>query len=1217
MSLTAMLASQKFYELKVQRMKALTAPVRIAALVYLLLFVVSCSDGGRQSATDDSALIRDSLPGAALFTLLSPSYTGVRFRNELVEDAAINYISCTNCYNGGGVAVGDINGDDLPDLYFSANQQANRLYLNQGDMHFKDITKSAGVDGSNGWSTGVTMADVNGDGLLDIYVCRALQYAPEPERANLLYINNGDLTFSERAAEFGLDDRGFSTHATFFDFDRDNDLDVYIVNRPNGKLMETYDWDLRMEAAQDPFIRDQLYRNEGNGRFTNISEEAGIYNCAYGLSATAGDLNNDGFIDLFVANDFIEHDFVYINNGDGSFTDRVHDMMKHISNFSMGADVADINNDGFLDIFVLDMVAEDHYRNKVMMGAMDSKTFYSSIGQGYHHQYMANMLHLNNGDGSFAEISQLAGVGKTDWSWAALLADFDNDGYRDLFVSNGILRDSRHNDYFRSAKNKYNSMGGGSMRNHFDLVQNTPQTRLRNYIYRNNGDLTFSNKQDDWGMNPPSFSSGAAYADLDGDGDLDLVVNNLNDTAFVYRNNSVAGDRNFLRFALQGPEGNRLGLGARVTIYKDQAQQTGELTLSRGFLSSSEPVIHFGLGNMASVDRAEVVWPDGRRQTLKDLAANQTVVVKAQEAAASEEASQAGSTEKAAPLVSELPDKLGIDFVHEERPYDDFATEILLPNRFSQNGPGLAVGDVNGDGRDDVFFCAAAGSAAQLYLQNADGRFRRTAQGPWEGDAAQEDMAAVFFDSDMDGDLDLYVVSGSNEFEAGSAMLQDRLYRNDGQGSFSKTRDALPELVSSGSCVVAGDYDRDGDLDLFVGGRVLPNKYPFPAPSYILRNDGGKFSDATAEVAPELREPGLVTSALWTDFDNDGALDLIVVGEWMPVSIFQNRGNRLKRFSGGDALALNTGWWHSIVGGDFDRDGDIDYVVGNLGKNSKYKASAEKPLHVYCHDFDKNGVLDIVLAYHNSGECYPVRGRECTSEQMPLIARKFKTYHEFASANVTELYGEKALNDALSYESRYFKSAYLENKGGQKFVFHALPTIAQTAPVFGMLAHDIDYDGNLDIIMVGNYYAPEVETIRYDAFTGLILRGDGRGGFSPMPSRNSGFSVPGDAKGLALLSDAASGQDIIIAAINNGAPQVFRSALTQPAHRNLRIGPLEVAADVVFKDGRTVRCEFPYGSGYLSGSARFLRLTEDVDRATIYSSRAAPRKVNFEQLALN
>ena len=1071
-----------------------------------------------------------------LFTLMKPAETGIAFANKVYEDDDNHPFGYTYFYNGGGVAIGDINNDGLSDLFFTGNMVPNKLYLNKGDFEFEDITDRAGIGEAGGWSNGVTMVDINLDGYLDIYICRSYYLKNPALRENLLFINNGDLTFREEAEAYGLNDPGFSVQASFFDYDRDGDLDMYLGNHYNN--IEGYDRKIvRQERIAPDFVGDRLMRNNGDGTFSDVTKESGIDNIGCALGVGIGDMNEDGWPDIYVANDFLVSDVFFVNNGDGTFTESLHAALKHSSFYGMGSALADFNNDGLLDIVVTDMLAADNYREKTMMSAMDVEGFRHLIEAGFHHQYMRNTLQLNNGNGTFSEIGYLAGVARTDWSYSVLLADFDNDGWKDMFVANGYRRDARDVD----ASNKWTEIlerqgrkfRRGQLR---ELLNLLPVNRLSNYLFRNNGDLTFSDRTAAFGLTQGSFSNGAAYGDLDNDGDLDLVITNLMDPAFVYRNDSESRKGgNFLRVRLEGPAANPGGIGAKVRIAHDGGIQHQEFHVTRGFHSSVEFALHFGLGDTAKVDWLRVTWPDGRMQEIGPEGANQVITVNYADA---QKPAAGGDRSVADTRMQDVTDEVEVAFVHRENDYDDYVKEVLLPHKMSQFGPNVAVGDVNGDGREDFYIGGAAQQAGVLYLQDAEARFRQAGRGPWGADAGFEDLGALFFDGDGDGDLDLYVVSGGNEFTPSSHFYQDRLYINDGTGAFAKSEGRLPAISASGSCVAAGDYDGDVDLDLFVGGRVHPGKYPFPARSYVLNNDGGAFADVTDKVAPELREPGLVTSAVWSDYDGDGALDLIVVGEWMPVSVFQNSGGQLINRTKDYGLENTTGWWNVIEAGDFDNDGDSDYVLGNLGLNYKYKATEAEPLHVYAHDFDGSGSTDIVLGHYNDGVCYPVRGRECSSQQIPLLKTRFPTYAAFGKATLNDVYGP-ALNEGFHLEAKMFASSTMENLGNGRFSIRPLPVEAQFSTVQGVVVQDFDGDRNLDLLIAGNFYVSEVETGRADAGIGLLLTGDGLGNFSPVHVSESGFMAGLDVRDLAM-AHSADGRSYVLVGNNNDRMQIFR-----------------------------------------------------------------------------
>ncbi|KAA3621883.1 MAG: hypothetical protein DWQ02_26995 [Bacteroidetes bacterium] len=1097
---------------------------RISLFIFSLVLLQACNNSTETNNSSESPL----------FSLLEADESGIHFNNVLQESPSVNTYVYFNAYNGGGVAIGDINNDNLPDIYFTGSMVENKLYLNKGNMQFEDITSNAGVGGRNDWTTGVTMADVNNDGLLDIYVCRAYNNNFPELAANLLYINNGDLTFTEQAQAYGIADQSWSTHSTFFDYDLDGDLDLYVLNHLK---VNTLDHGFSLANFTNPVHErsDHFYRNNGNGTFTDVTVEAGVLNYGVGLGVVSGDVNNDGWPDIYVANDRQEPDILYINNGDGTFENTIHQAVRHTSYSSMGVDLSDFNNDGQLDMMVCDMMAQNNYRRKTQMFGMNPQDFWMIVADGYHYQYMRNVLQLNNGNGTFSEIGQMAGVAKTDWSWATFFADFDNDGLKDLFVSNGIKRDIEDNDFKIELEKKLkDGYYEGSIE---ELVNMMPSNPIPNKIFRNNGDLTFSDKSSDFGITQPCFSNGAAYADLDLDGDLDLVVNNINLTASVYENNARKDlANNYLQIQLSGENGNLFALGAKVSVKSGDLQQHQELTLTRGFKSSVEPKIHFGLGSHSQVDEVVVTWPDGTQSRLNDIAANQLLEI---DKTGAKEGLPDPWGNKHTPLFTDISKTSNADFQHSENEYDDYLKESLLPHKTSQFGPKIALGDVDGNGWDDFFIGGASGQAGVLYLQNDESDFRESS-GPWQRDRAYEDIGALFFDADNDEDLDLYVVSGGNEFEQDSPLLQDRLYVNLGNGQFERATDALPEMLTSGGCVSAADYDGDGDLDLFIGGRLIPGQYPFAPRSYLLQNDNGKFTDVTAETGNDLLSPGLVTTALWTDFDKDEDLDLILTGEWMPISFFENNNGNFTNQTEKYGFDHTTGWWNIIIEEDFDGDGDMDYVAGNLGKNYKYKASDYEPLHIYCSDFDKTGTYDIVLGYYDDGTLFPVRGRQCSSEQMPFLKEKFPTYDQFAKANINDIYGDEALESALHYQAKLFTSSYIENQGNGTYSIRPLPIQAQIAPVQGLISRDFNSDGNMDILLSGNFHVSEMETGRADAGNGLLLLGDGKGNFQPTKISESGFYAPGDVRDMVLLNSDSEGSPLIIVANNNDRIQVIK-----------------------------------------------------------------------------
>ena len=1075
-----------------------------------------------------------------LFSKLSSSETGVDFKNQLTETHKYNYFTYPYMYLGGGVSVGDINNDGLEDIFFTGNMVANKLYLNKGDLKFEDISESAGIAGDKRWFSGTTFVDINKDGFLDIYCSVSGKNAPHN---NVLFVNNKDNTFTEKAAEYGIDCDGQSMQSTFFDYDKDGDLDLYVINYPPTSFVapiEYYDYMLDNHELPDS---DRLYRND-NGHFTDVTIESGLSSFGLSLGVVASDVNNDGYTDIFVSNDFNAPDFLFINNQDGTFTNQINTSLQQTSFFGMGADIADFNNDGYMDIFQLDMSAEDNFRSKANMSAMDPDAFYKSVDVGLHHQYMQNSLQLNNGNKPgelplFSNVSRLAGVSSTDWSWGGLLADFDNDGWKDLFVTNGIRRDVNNKDFYAKYRDFFDKMENDpDYKNKEEEVgllkylEELPSEKLSNYIFQNNKDLTFEKKNEEWGFDEKTFSNGVAYSDFDNDGDLDLVINNLEDTASIYRNNSK--ESNQLTIDLKGSD-DVLPNGSKVSVYTSEGLQIQEYNTVRGYLSSVSPLLHFGLGAAKQADSIVVNWSNGTVTKLDATKSNQRLAVGYDQGSAGSQKPLEAKVKRFETV--EVPNL----FEHEENNFNDFEVEVLLPHKNSTLGPTLATGDLNGYGLDDYISGAAVGRPAQIFIQNKNGDFEPLPVEDLAKDQYYEDLGIIIFDADNDGDNDFYIASGGNEFKPGSLGYEDRLYENLGDNKFKRNKEALPDIKTSGLHVSASDYDHDGDLDLFVGGRLIPKKYPYPADSHLLENvsssSGLKFVEATQKVLPELKELGLVTSSSWIDFDNDGWEDLVVVGEWMPIKFFKNVNGSFKDVSDELLKGKSSGWWFDIQKGDFDNDGDQDLIVGNLGKNYKYQASESEPFKIYMNDFDSNAKSDIVLSYKKGETEFPVRGRQCSSQQMPAIKAKFKDYNSFASSSLKQIYTTKMLEESLSYEITSFASVYLENEGGT-FKMKSLPQLAQISSINKFVVDDFNSDGNLDVVLAGNLYNAEVETPRNDSSFGLFLKGNGSGEFTPVTMMESGLKIVGDVRDLEPLS--VNGKKHLLAAKNDTRAQLIR-----------------------------------------------------------------------------
>lgn len=1064
-----------------------------------------------------------------LFTRLDEKGTGINFKNTLFEDGPLNVANYIYFYNGGGVAIGDINNDGLQDVLFTGNMVRNRLFLNKGNFKFEDITERSGVDKMQGWCTGATMADINGDGRLDIYICRSADIDPE-RRKNLLFINNGDLSFSEKANEFGLSDNGYSTQASFFDYDKDGDLDCFIINHSIQKYTAGVQDNPALRKERNPDYASKLYRNDQN-HFTNVSDQAGITSnvLTFGLGVAVSDFNTDGWPDILVSNDFNEPDYLFMNNRNGTFSEQLTAAMDNISLYSMGSDAADYNNDGLTDILTLDMLPEDNKTIKMHSGVDNFDKFQHLFTQGFYYQYSRNMLQQNNGDGTFSEVAQLAGISNTDWSWAALFGDYDNDGHKDLFVTNGYVKDYTEMDFLKySVDRVVRSMHKDSVDPIPEYIRKMPTNETPNYIFQNLGDGNFQKKNSDWGFDEKGVSAGAAYADLDNDGDLDLVINNTNDFAAIYKNNNeTVNKNNYLRLQLDGGSANQRGIGTKVRLFCKGEQFYQEQSPVRGFQSSADPVLNFGVGKNTIIDSVLIIWPNDQFQKLVSVKPNQTLTIKLVDANIKWQYDTALNKSRTILNQTIMPEA-----AHHENAFSDFTLQSLLPNYLSRQGPCIELADVNNDGLEDFFIGGARQQAAQLYLQNKNGGFSLKPSPAFAKDAAAEDVAAAFFDADSDGDIDLYVASGGIELSENDPVYQDRIYLNDGKGNFNKREKALPQLLSSKGCVKAADIDGDGDTDLFIGGRVVPGRYPLAPRSYILINDGnGIFTDGTQQTAAALLQPGMVTDAAWMDMNGDKQPDLVVVGEWMPVKVFINAKGKLTDVSAAYIHFASTGWWNRISAADMDGDGDQDMVLGNCGTNTQFKVNDKEPMTMVYKDFDGNGSIDPILCYYIGGVSYPAASRDDLTDQLPGLKKKFLEYKAYANATINDVFTAEQLKDAGRLKAETMQTCYLENQGSKGFVYHALPVQAQYAPVYGIAMHDLNKDGKMDLLLAGNNTWTRIKFGRYGANHGILLLGDGKGNFTYMPQLKSGLTLKGNVKNLKLLHTGNTTK--IIAGIND------------------------------------------------------------------------------------
>ncbi|MCM4157855.1 VCBS repeat-containing protein [Gramella sp. AN32] len=1137
------------------------------------------------------------------FQILPPDSTGISFNNKLEETMEFNPVNSIYMYNGAGVGVGDINNDGLPDLFFAGNNVSSQLYLNKGDLKFENITESAGVTTSR-WATGVSMVDINNDGYLDIYVSVADKNYTE-KGANLLFINQGDNTFVEKAKEFGIADTGYSTQGEFFDYDKDGDLDLYVLT--NGIENFTHNSIRKRKLKGNGISTDKLYRNDGDKGFTNVSEEAGITIEGYGLGIGIMDVNNDGWPDIYCSNDFITNDLLWVNNGDGTFTESLATYFTQTSHNGMGIDIADFNNDGLLDLVEMDMLPEDNEHNKKMTPAANYNNQLMRFQLDYFPQYVRNSLQVRTGQGSFAEVGRLAGIEKTDWSWAPLMADFDNDGLKDLFITNGYGRDITDLDY--TVNTNITSAAPGDNKNRekqaFELMSDLPEIKLPNYFYKNEGGLIFSDATKIWNNEPASISNGAIYSDLDNDGDLDLVTNNTNGVAFLYQNltsDKFPDNANYIKIELSGPEKNKNGIGSKISIFtKDQFQRLEQFPV-RGYISSVDYVLHAGLGKTKTIDSISIEWPDGKVDFKTKVAANQKISFDYKNAL---EYSENSLKAEATFFTETTVDLKGIQ--HKEDLFVDYRGEPLLLKMLSREGPAIAVSDVDGDGLDDFLMTSAIADSTYIYYQNRNGSFKKSKALPSSFNT--ENLGALIADFNGDGKKDIYIATGGNNKFLGQEVYRDLLYFQTENGDFELAENQPPVLTST-AAVTAADYDNDGDLDLFVGTRIKPNTYPLSERSYILQNTNGIFTDVTQKVAPFLLQSGMITSALWTDFDNDQKMDLIVTGEWMEINFLKNTGGKFENITATSGMQKITGFWNSLQGMDVDRDGDIDYLAGNMGRNVSFDVSAQEPLTMMAKDFDDNGQIDPLIGYYLNGKSYPLATRDALINQIPNMKKRFYLYKDYAKAEFKDVLTPEEKKGALKLNVTELSSGWIENQGKGKFKFHAFPVCTQVAPVYGITTLDVNGDDILDVVLAGNRRDSEVLGGFMDGSFGVTLIGDGAGRFNCADMIKSGISIPGDARGIAKIK--IGNKLNILAANNDGRMQKFS---LEKEEDYIEIFDDENYA-IITTSEKSYKVEFYYGSGYLTQDFRKMILPQEFISIEIYNTKNQSRIINHENSGL-